>query len=153
MKQSLCSLAQVIRSKNAGPYELVLDILFKTREDYQRVKRSEQLTPQLIAGLYNVKPDFIHRIIWFDPANAVKIVMPRDIISGNVGDNDVYGAQQHAPLLSIEFDLISKYNNIHWGTEFRCITVFQTIYAVGHHRRTSALLPGAGVRRPTPLHD
>jgi hypothetical protein len=24
-----------------------------------------------------VKPDFIHRIIWFDPANAVKIVMPR----------------------------------------------------------------------------
>ncbi|MBF8468954.1 MULTISPECIES: DUF4387 family protein, partial [Klebsiella] len=25
MKQSLCSLAQVIRSKNAGPYELVLD--------------------------------------------------------------------------------------------------------------------------------
>ncbi|HHQ4087767.1 TPA: DUF4387 domain-containing protein, partial [Citrobacter freundii] len=24
MKQSICSLAQVIRSKNAGPYELVL---------------------------------------------------------------------------------------------------------------------------------
>lgn len=74
MKQSLCSLAQVIRSKNAGPYELVLDILFKTREDYQRVKRSELLTPQLIAGLYNVKPDFIHRIVWFDPANAVKLL-------------------------------------------------------------------------------
>lgn len=72
MKHSICSLAQVIRSKNAGPYELVLDILFKTREDYQRVKRSEQLTPQLIAGLYNVKPDFIHNIVWFDPANAVK---------------------------------------------------------------------------------
>lgn len=30
MKQSIVSLAQVIRSKNAGPYELVLDILFKT---------------------------------------------------------------------------------------------------------------------------
>lgn len=38
MKHSICSLAQVIRSKNAGPYELVLDILFKTREDYQRGK-------------------------------------------------------------------------------------------------------------------
>ncbi|SUG48746.1 Uncharacterised protein [Salmonella enterica subsp. arizonae] len=72
MKQSICSLTQVIRSKNAGPYELVLDILFKTQEDYQRVKVSEQLTPQLIASLYNVNPDFIHRIIWFDPANAVK---------------------------------------------------------------------------------
>ena len=105
MKQSICSLAQVIRSKNAGPYELVLDILFKTREDYQRVKASEQVTPQLNADLYHVEPEFVHRIIWFDPANAVKIVMPRDIISGSVGDNDVYGAQQHAPLLSIQFDL------------------------------------------------
>ncbi|HGA5439943.1 TPA: DUF4387 domain-containing protein [Salmonella enterica subsp. enterica serovar Eastbourne] len=105
MKQSICSLAQVIRSKNAGPYELVLDILFKTNEDYQRVKASGQLTLQLIASLYNVEPDFIHRIIWFDPANAVKIVMPRDIISGNVGDNDVYGAQQHAPLLTMALDL------------------------------------------------
>ncbi|HAK5294336.1 TPA: DUF4387 domain-containing protein [Salmonella enterica] len=105
MKQSICSLAQVIRSKNAGPYELVLDILFKTNEDYQRVKASGQLTPQLIASLYNVEPDFIHRIIWFDSANAVKIVMPRDIISGNVGDNDVYGAQQHAPLLTMALDL------------------------------------------------
>lgn len=38
MKHSICSLAQVIRSKNAGPYELVLDILFKTKEDYLRVK-------------------------------------------------------------------------------------------------------------------
>ncbi len=101
MKQSIVSLAQVIRSKNAGPYELVLDILFKTKENYERVKSSGQLTPELIARLYHVEPDFIHRI----PSNAVKIVMPRDIISGNVGDNDVYGAQQHAPLLNMSFDL------------------------------------------------
>ena len=45
MKQSIVSLAQVIRSKNAGPYELVLDILFKTKENYERVKSSGQLTP------------------------------------------------------------------------------------------------------------
>ncbi|MFB4179273.1 DUF4387 domain-containing protein [Escherichia fergusonii] len=105
MKYPICSLAQVIRSKNAGPYELVLDILFKSKEDYLRIKNSQQLSGEVIARLYQVKPDFIHRIIWFDPANAVKIIMPRDIVSGNVGDNDVYGAQQHAPLLNIEFDL------------------------------------------------
>uniref|UniRef100_UPI00234E240B DUF4387 family protein n=1 Tax=Escherichia coli TaxID=562 RepID=UPI00234E240B len=53
MKQSIVSLAQVIRSKNAGPYELVLDILFKTKENYERVKSSGQLTPELIARLYH----------------------------------------------------------------------------------------------------
>ena len=55
MKQSIVSLAQVIRSKNAGPYELVLDILFKTKENYERVKSSGQLTPELIARLYHVE--------------------------------------------------------------------------------------------------
>lgn len=105
MKQPICSLARVIRSKNAGPYELVLDILFKTRKDYQEIKTSNQITPELIASLYQLTPESIHRIIWFDPANAVKIVIPRKIISGNVGDNDVYGAQQHAPLLNISVNI------------------------------------------------
>nr|WP_318384989.1 DUF4387 domain-containing protein [uncultured Enterobacter sp.] len=105
MKQSIRSLAQVIRSKNAGPYELVLDILFKDQRDYLAVKASGQFTPELIAGLYHVEPSQVHRIVWFDPANAVKVVMPRDIVSGNIGDNDVYGAQQHTPLLSIHFEL------------------------------------------------
>jgi len=31
-----------------------------------------------------------------------KITLPRDVVSGDVGDRDVYGAQQHAPLLDIE---------------------------------------------------
>ena len=38
----------------------------------------------------------------FAPALAVKITLPREIASGDVGDRDVYGAQQHAPLLDIE---------------------------------------------------
>ena len=105
MKQSIVSLAQVIRSKNAGPKYHYQVSCGKKQENYERVKSSGQLTPELIARLYHVEPDFIHRIVWFDPSNAVKIVMPRDIISGNVGDNDVYGAQQHAPLLNMSFDL------------------------------------------------
>jgi hypothetical protein len=30
--------------------------------------------------------------------------MRRPVVSGSPGDSDVYGAQQHAPLLDIEFD-------------------------------------------------
>ncbi|WP_264822207.1 DUF4387 domain-containing protein, partial [Escherichia fergusonii] len=52
MKYPICSLAQVIRSKNAGPYELVLDILFKSKEDYLRIKNSQQLSAEVIARLY-----------------------------------------------------------------------------------------------------
>jgi hypothetical protein len=55
--------------------------------------------------VYGVELAEIRNIVWFEPANAVKVVMPRRIVSGAPGDSDVYGAQQHAPLLGMEFDL------------------------------------------------
>jgi hypothetical protein len=32
---------------------------------------------------------------------AIKLSMPRAVCAGNPGDGDLYGAQQHAPLLSL----------------------------------------------------
>jgi len=37
----------------------------------------------------------------YPPANAIKIVMPRKVVSGSPDDTDVDGKQQHAPLLDI----------------------------------------------------
>ena len=103
--KKILDLARVVRSKNSGPYELVLDILFKDRATFERIRASEQLTAQRVAEAYGVPRETIKRIVWFEPANAVKVVMPRRIVSGAPGDTDVYGAQQHAPLLSLEFDV------------------------------------------------
>ncbi|EEP96393.1 hypothetical protein yaldo0001_20610 [Yersinia aldovae ATCC 35236] len=83
----------------------MLDILFKDKEIYSSIKQSGQFKKELIAKLYKIDPERVHRIVWFDPANAVKVVMPRGLVSGAVGDTDVYGAQQHAPLLKIEFNI------------------------------------------------
>ena len=42
------------------------------------------------------------KIVHFDAANAIKITMPRKgPTSGAPGDRDVYGAQQHGPLLGL----------------------------------------------------
>lgn len=105
MKTKILDLARVVRSKNSGPYELVLDIMFKDRASFDRLRASGQVTESLIAEIYGVPRDQICRIIWFEPSNAVKVVMRRLIVSGAPGDSDVYGAQQHAPLLTLEFDL------------------------------------------------
>lgn len=43
-------------------------------------------------------------IVAFDPAHAIKITLKRPLASGAVGDGDVYGAQQHAPLLGLAFE-------------------------------------------------
>ena len=38
-------------------------------------------------------------------ARAFKATVPRVISSGDIGDTDVYGAQQHAPLLDIDIPI------------------------------------------------
>ena len=101
----LIDIASVIRSKNSGPYELTFDILFSERDDYERVKQGGFINEALICKLYNVTPDKIISIVAFDPAKAIKATIKRPLCSGNLGETDVYGAQQHAPLLTLEFDI------------------------------------------------
>lgn len=101
-KVILGELAKFLRSKNAGPFKLTLDVFFNNSQDYQRVKESGVLNKGLISKLYKLEnPDDIS-IINFDQAAAIKITFPRRIASGNIGDSDIYGAQQHVPLYEIE---------------------------------------------------
>lgn len=103
MKRNILEAAKVIRSKNAGPFELTFDIMFKTREFFEMFKSKELINSPLVAGLLKIKETDILSIIWFAPANAVKITIKRPMPSGAPGETDIYGAQQHAPLLAIEF--------------------------------------------------
>jgi hypothetical protein len=96
----LSDLAEVIRSKNAGPRRLTLDVMFASDADYQRVVQSPALSPETIGRLYRVPADLV-AVIPYPRGRAIKITLPRDT-AGDPGDRDVYGAQQHTPLLSIE---------------------------------------------------
>lgn len=102
-KRSILKVARVIRSKNSGPYELTLDIMFKDRRDYELFKKKKLVTASQIAALYGVDKSEVLKIIYFEPSQAIKITLKRKIPSGNPGDTDIYGAQQHAPLLNLKF--------------------------------------------------
>lgn len=97
----LADLASVIRSKNAGALLLTLDVIFDDDITYARVRESGAINAQDIAARYGVSDNEVH-IIPFDVARAIKITLPRLVPSGAPGDSDVYGAQQHAPLLDID---------------------------------------------------
>ena len=95
-------VAPVIRTKNAGPFRLTMDLLFADRAVYERVKASGLITRERIARLYQLAPEQVTDFVWFDPGRALKATLVRPVSSGAVGDTDVYGAQQHAPLLELE---------------------------------------------------
>lgn len=110
MQKQITELAKVIRSKNCSPFELTMDIIFLEKADYEFVKKNNGINAKMLAAIYNVCPTKINKVVYFDPACAVKICMDRHISSGAPGDTDVYGAQQHGPLLSIVLDIEeSKY--------------------------------------------
>lgn len=97
----LAELASLIRSKNAGPFELTIDIMFDDAKVYERVKRSGAVTREVIAGAYGVAVADV-RFFESDSALAIKASIPRPIIQGDVGDNDGHGGQQYAPLMELE---------------------------------------------------
>lgn len=96
----LIDLANVLRSKNAGALLCTLDVMFESEAVYRRVRDSGVITPALIAEKYGVSANEVS-IIPYDVAYAIKITIPRLVPSGHFGDTDIYGAQQHGPLLDI----------------------------------------------------
>jgi Domain of unknown function (DUF4387) len=93
--------AKVLRSKNAGPLTVTLDMLFETQARYDLAAQSPSLAPGALAAVYGV-PAADVQVIRVPLALAIKVVLPRPIVAGSPGDRDVYGAQQHRPLLEIE---------------------------------------------------
>jgi hypothetical protein len=97
----LWELTRLIRSKNAGPFELTFDVIFRDRESYERVRDAKIINAGWFARTYRLTPEVVS-IIEYEAANAIKITIPRPAISGDVDDTDVFGGQQHGPLVDLE---------------------------------------------------
>ncbi len=97
-------LAIICRSKNANPFLLTLDVVFPDRETFDKVQASGVFSRSLISQLYSV-PESDVLLVEFPPANAFKATIPRLHGSGAVEDSDVYGAQQHGPLMEVELPI------------------------------------------------
>ena len=93
--------AFVCRSKNAGPFQVTIDLMFDSEESYRKVLDSPNFTPEKIARIYRVEPDRI-QIKPFERILTIKVVLPRRHGSGSPLDTDVYGSQQHFPLGNLE---------------------------------------------------
>jgi len=99
--QPLSDLAAIIRSKNAGPFRITFDILFSDPARYRMVRDSGAVTKEAVAAAYGISPDEITSFFQVDMANAIKITLRRPRGQGSFGESDIYGCQQHVPLLGL----------------------------------------------------
>ncbi len=100
----LSELASVFRSKNAGPFQVTIDLIFTDEATFKRVTNSGVVSCETVAQLYQIDADKV-RVVPYARAKAIKVTLPRlwgRSGAGSPGDRDVYGAQQHGPLMDLE---------------------------------------------------
>jgi hypothetical protein len=98
----LKDVARMIRSKNAGPFEITIDIIFKNNEDLHKVWDNGIIDKKKIFEIYHIEPEKISTLEIFEAANAIKITFPRPRAQGSVGEVDMHAAQQHVPIMFID---------------------------------------------------
>jgi hypothetical protein len=98
---ALGELASIVRSKNAGICWLTLDVMFDDADTYKRVKDADVVTKEKVAELYKRDLEDVRGPFFVDGALAVKVSFLREVLAGDPEDTDVYGGQQHAPLLDL----------------------------------------------------
>jgi hypothetical protein len=91
---------KLIRSKDAGPFMLTIDIFFEGRSAYEAFDAAGVFTAERIGQLYGVDPATVD-IYNIPDIDAVKISFPRPVVSGDFGDTDITGGQQYGLLIDM----------------------------------------------------
>lgn len=97
----LRDLAKFIRSKNAGPYRLTFDVVFESDAAFERVRQAGVINTANVAQAFNVPTDRVSSIYEVEMGSAYKITLIRSVPQCSIGETDVYGCQQHVPLMDL----------------------------------------------------
>lgn len=88
-----------VRSKNAGPFWVTIDIFCDKPEVFGLVRDS--LSSAAVARLYQVPEQLLKRFDIKD-LRVVKFSVPRPVVQGSAADRDMHGAQYAALLEEYE---------------------------------------------------
>lgn len=94
---ALGDLALEVRSKNAGPFWVTMELFMRDDEGYRIVADEAFLNEQVVADLYRVEAGTV-RMYRIPSLNVVKISFPRPVSQGSLRDRDMHAGQHHVPL-------------------------------------------------------
>ena len=90
-------LAREVRSKNAGPFWVTMELFMRDADGYRLVADETFLNEHVIAQLYRVEASTI-QLFRIPALSVVKISFPRPIPQGSLRDRDMHAGQHHVPL-------------------------------------------------------
>lgn len=90
MSRQLRDCVKQVRSKNAGPFWVTIDIFCGDKAGYQDVRK--KLATSLVATAMQTSEAQIKRFE-IDSLCVLKFSIPRPIVQGHYSDRDMHGAQ------------------------------------------------------------
>jgi hypothetical protein len=94
---TLTDLSLEVRSKNAGPFWVTMELFMRDEAGYAIVADESFVNEQVLADLYQVDADTI-QLFRIPSLNVVKISFPRYVVQGSLRDRDMHAGQHHVPL-------------------------------------------------------
>lgn len=101
---TVADLAHEVRSKNAGPFWVTMEVFAKDAASYGVVADPDVLDEEVVARLYAVDADTV-RLFRIPELDVVKISFPRRTSQGSLRDRDMHQGQQHVPLATLRVPL------------------------------------------------
>lgn len=94
-------VSRFIRSKNAGPFWITIDIFCSDKESYDSIMQSMSLTPDELAKIYDVDAQTV-KIYPVPNLLVIKISIPRKLPQGHKYERDMHSGQQYVRILDLE---------------------------------------------------
>jgi hypothetical protein len=95
--RTIADLALEVRSKNAGPFWVTMELFMRDTAGYTIVADPGYLNAAVIARLYGVDAETV-QIFRIPALDVVKISFPRPVPQGSLRDRDIHAGQHHVPL-------------------------------------------------------
>ena len=81
---------------------ITYEVYFHSEDEYRHALESGLFEKRAIAEILQIPLERIVGSFRADACRAIKITAYRAVVSGTPGDRDVFGAQQHAKLISMK---------------------------------------------------
>jgi hypothetical protein len=100
---TLGDTAKYVRSKNAGPFWMTIDIFCETTDSYTLIRNSKTIGPAAIARIFKANPEEV-RVFELDDLKVIKISLPRPWPQGSRHERDMHSGQQYVQLLDLPLE-------------------------------------------------
>lgn len=93
--------AYYVRSKNAGPFWVTVDIFCGEKDVFNALSASKNISREKVAEVYGVTAEEV-KIFYIPNLNVIKISYPRVKSQGQKYERDMHAGQQYVQIAEVE---------------------------------------------------